>query len=365
MEYNTAMPYIARIRCRIATTASEGALPDIPARNPRCSRPCLHNRKLQQIRQRAGVPSRERPLPCRLYGPLRRPFLELRLLCFRSHLHACPRVSTPTHPASPKAQTLTNPVSLYDRNVDRLIAMYQAIYPSTWLEPASSTNTGNFWIPNNSQLTPTTPMPPFWKDDQSFYTPDEIRNISILGYAYPETQYWNFPTLEQWRLSVNSTIAYRYSSSARNTLTQRSAKGDAGLSHLLTDGTFTDWTVKSKVALSKLPSTFYVVFSFRNTSASDAGYQVGTWTRQRTGQPDTTHAAQQSTNRAAETQLDGENTMSLTSSLLDRIAVGDLKSLDAKDVVPYIKGHLTWQVKTVSFIMPLRLYEAVTVSNCF
>lgn len=196
-------------------------------------------------------------------------------------------------------------------------------------------------------------MPPFWKDDQSFYTPNEIRNISVLGYAYPETQYWNFPTLDQWRFSVNSTIAYRYSSSARNKLTQRSAKGDTGLSHLLSDGTFNDWTVKSKVSLSKLPSTFYVVFSFRNGSSSDAGYEVGTWTRQRTGQPDTT-ATQQKPKRTDYTRLDAENTMSLTSSLLDRIAAGDLKSLDAKDVVPYLRKHLTWQVKTVSFFIPLQ-----------
>ncbi|CAI6332145.1 unnamed protein product [Periconia digitata] len=235
-------------------------------------------------------------------------------------------------------------------NADRLMAMYQAAHPNNWVEPKNSGETGNFWIPNFSNLHADLPMPPFWKDGQNFYTPNDIRNVSVLGYAYPETQYWLYPTTEYWRMAVNESIARYYSPSARGTLTALSDMGSSSTTHLLADTTFTDWIIKTKTPVLDLPSKFYVVFSFVGLPSPEKSIEVGTWTRQTTGRRDTQARSHYSVNRNrrsyAHNQPDLENTISLTSSLLDQVMAGNLKSLSAADVVPYLTKHLTWQVIT-------------------
>jgi tyrosinase len=88
-------------------------------------------------------------------------------------------------------------------NIDRMLALWQAIYPDTYVDPAvqgggtftiasGSTQTKSSRktpiIPSHTTITNITPaLTPFHKDTKgTFFTSSDVRNTNTLGYSYPE-----------------------------------------------------------------------------------------------------------------------------------------------------------------------------------
>lgn len=89
----------------------------------------------------------------------------------------------------PSAYTAFDPVFwLHHANVDRYVAIWQAVYPSTWMVRDINSQQGTFTL--DAINTPTdgnTPLTPFHSNNQGgFWTSNMVRNISKLGYTYPE-----------------------------------------------------------------------------------------------------------------------------------------------------------------------------------
>ena len=97
------------------------------------------------------------------------------------------------HMASPAAAAYDPIFWLHHSNIDRLIAMYQVIYPNNLLTPAPATETfcrvrrGG---PVPSMDTLETRLCPFRKQDGSFYTGSDFTSGSVgiwkYNYSYPE-----------------------------------------------------------------------------------------------------------------------------------------------------------------------------------
>ncbi|KAK6544868.1 hypothetical protein TWF694_001548 [Orbilia ellipsospora] len=76
---------------------------------------------------------------------------------------------------------------LHHCNMDRLMAMYQSAQPNTFIEPMTSVPT--FANPSSQLDTIDTPLYPFRRFDNSFWTPQNISTASSifpLSYGYPE-----------------------------------------------------------------------------------------------------------------------------------------------------------------------------------
>jgi tyrosinase len=102
---------------------------------------------------------------------------------------------------------LTNSFS----NVDRQIAIWQAIWPETWLSECFAETT-TFTIPFGS-VNSTTPLTPFHKDAAgTFWNSDHSRYIKNLGYTYPELA--NNPS----HSSLISTVKKLYAGSATSSV---------------------------------------------------------------------------------------------------------------------------------------------------
>lgn len=195
---------------------------------------------------------------------------------------------------------------------------------------------------------------PFWSSSASFWTTNQVKDTAVLGYAYPETQRWNFDSDEAYRASVNATVAQLYSSSVRARLTAGVSKASA-LGNLLVDDTYVDWNVQIQGASSTLPATFIAKFFLVGDFSSDIATDVGAWTVLMSSDH---HVQVEKNKRASMLRMDMKGMVSLTESLLDHIVLGKLASLDASDVVPYLKDKLTWKVQAVS--SPLGLDELPT-----
>jgi tyrosinase len=71
-------------------------------------------------------------------------------------------------------------------NVDRLLAIYQARYPDTWVED-SKQERGTFAIAAGSVLGEASPLPPFHMNAKGdMWTSTTVRDWTAFGYTYPE-----------------------------------------------------------------------------------------------------------------------------------------------------------------------------------
>lgn len=98
------------------------------------------------------------------------------------------------------------------RNIDRLCAMWQAINPNTYVTGQAATNdtvtTAEGTIENIS-----TPLTPFWKTPDAFYTSSDVRRTERFGNAYPETQPWRFQSTRDYQASVRTAFRDLYGGS--------------------------------------------------------------------------------------------------------------------------------------------------------
>lgn len=103
-------------------------------------------------------------------------------------------------------------------NVDRVFAIYQALYPSnklSWWVSDETTYTDDNGNEQRLVLTPETPLTPFHTDDKgTMYNSNGVRHVADLGYTYPELQRWCYPADAEgesaYQANIVDTVAKLY-----------------------------------------------------------------------------------------------------------------------------------------------------------
>jgi tyrosinase len=90
-----------------------------------------------------------------------------------------------------------------------MFAMFQALYPDSYVED-EPTSDGTFTEKPGSTETVTSDLTPFWKDSSTFHTSESAKATVPLGYAYPETQSWNYSTQALYQKSVRAALKKLY-----------------------------------------------------------------------------------------------------------------------------------------------------------
>ena len=98
---------------------------------------------------------------------------------------------------------------LHHCNVDRLIAMWQAIYPDSSMFNTTDVSSGQFATPRGTLITRDSPLKPFRNGPLTFHTSDTVTNISTFGYTYPEIRDWA-ATSSQLANSVRTAVNNLY-----------------------------------------------------------------------------------------------------------------------------------------------------------
>ncbi|KAF1999331.1 Di-copper centre-containing protein [Amniculicola lignicola CBS 123094] len=234
---------------------------------------------------------------------------------------------------------------LHHCNVDRLVALFQAVKPDIWITP-EILGRGTYSIPDNSVFDADSPLPPFWRTESRFWTANDCRDTTTLGYAYPETTSWNFASPDLYKASVNASISKMYSMRSRKMLTGRKGTASGGaLNHLMVNNRYEDWTINTRASPMTMPSTFMVRFYLIGDFSSDPVIDVGVWSVLMPANHDMP-APQLKSKRASTLEQTLKGSVSLTASLLDQITAGKLDSLDEREIVPYLTQKLTWKVFT-------------------
>lgn len=121
-------------------------------------------------------------------------------------------------------------------NIDRIWAIWQALNPDKWFTEGRVGVFDQKTIGLPEVITNKTPLRPFHKDQHgATWISDEVRDLSQLGYSYPELQPWlpeyrssdgNFSSVSYQR-KIFETVNVKYGACRQQAL-QLLAKAQAG-----------------------------------------------------------------------------------------------------------------------------------------
>lgn len=88
---------------------------------------------------------------------------------------------------------------LHHTNVDRLAAMWSAIWSDRYLPAAGATDYyGNYALNPGTTVYPTTPLRPFWRSNSlAYWDSNGVRSTRAFGYTYPELNDWSRSATQQ------------------------------------------------------------------------------------------------------------------------------------------------------------------------
>lgn len=85
---------------------------------------------------------------------------------------------------------------LHHANVDRLIAMWQAIHYNASTMNTTGVSHGTFGTEEGSTIDVDSPLKPFFDSKLDYYTSKSASQIKTFGYTYPEISDWSMTPAE-------------------------------------------------------------------------------------------------------------------------------------------------------------------------
>lgn len=222
---------------------------------------------------------------------------------------------------------------LLHANVDRLLAMWQAIYPDSYLLPATSSPT--FTIPDHGAVDENTPLAPFTSGDgQTAYTAATSRYLKTFGHSYPEIQDWN-QTPEELKANVTAQMNALYNPGGIFTTTSKRSYPPSMRTRQsdLEVGQTRQWSVTSQILNSDLKAPLLVHVFLGNpptdaTGWSEAVNLVGSMIVRPLGRA-------------------GEVVVAHEFSLHHLLRKAGIDPEDVASSIAYLKANLSWGVQEV------------------
>ncbi|EAS28837.3 tyrosinase [Coccidioides immitis RS] len=260
---------------------------------------------------------------------------------------------------------------LHHANVDRLLAMWQAIYPDSWVQPLASMS--RTYVSSAGTVEDgNTPLAPFHSRGSAFWTSNSARSTRAFGYTYPEIQDWGV-SAAQLRSSVRQHANRLYNRRRRRrsehglklpgfgkgklfdfssvlekafkfteVLTDLAEMSLADFDKLGINNLHKQWVANIKVDMYAISNPFRIHF-FLGEPPSDpktwdhAPNLVGTYSLFSNSMPNPTDTAH---------YVYGQ--MPLSHAIAEAHSHSLIKDIGAAGVVPLLKTHLQWRVQELS-----------------
>ena len=218
--------------------------------------------------------------------------------------------------------------------MDRLFAIWQAVYADSWVVPeVSGQSTATIKV--GDTLDASSSLTPFHKDTQgTFWDSDGVRDTSKLGYTYAETG-------RKDPAAVMAAVNALYTDNDSGKTISRRADAKS----------YREWICNIRVSKTALNSTFFVhVFigepnSDPTTWATDP-HLVGTHTI-------FNPYAKKSDDDTKQAIVTG--TIPLTDTLIEHDSQGKVDMGDAPAILSYLNKNLKWKLTRVRTSNPLVL----------
>ncbi len=240
---------------------------------------------------------------------------------------------------------------LHHAMVDRCFALWQALYPTSYVEPMAVVEQ-TFTIPIGQVEDENSPLEPFFSDLQrDYWTASSVRSTETFGYTYPELA--NNADVSQIIAAINRL----YGSNVTNnnaTIARRSTPSPLSISEVETtpdevvdDGMHRAYTaniLSQKFALNGSYAIYFFLSDFDDTPLawSTSPNLVGTHAVFAALSMVDAPSNPQTSSMGGSIQVTG--TMPLTSALLAKAQSGELQSMKPSVVEDYLGSNLHWRV---------------------
>lgn len=266
---------------------------------------------------------------------------------------------------------------LHHTNVDRLIAMWQALNPSSWVGPYAA-HLASFTNQAGAILDDTTDLMPFYaNDDGDFWTSETARDTLAFGYVYEDTadvsltgpsnpsalenlkeviteKYGQSSPSLSFNNSVNSweglqdgIVTTRFRQDAMSSgnfvpdLSDHSAIPNPPASLIMDkNDRYTEWLVNVRYTIKEIDRPMSVLFFLGYVADDPSEWR---WAPNLVG-----NFGVPSTGSGADPGIQATGTVPLTAGLARMVAVRMVRSLEPQDVTDYLRAHLQFRVLDVN-----------------
>ena len=238
---------------------------------------------------------------------------------------------------------------LHHCNVDRLFAMWQAVYPNSYgghqIAPTST-----WTVPKGSTQNANSPLTPFHREGGGFWTTTDVRDWNIFHYTYPE-----FVNSDGSPSAIKRLIKSLYSPNATNTAgsskrnavpsSVQSGTAPSSSANLTADDstplTAQNGSLYQYVANVITPryalTSSYTIYLFNNDPVAEDPTE---WVLDANLIGPIGVLASENMN----SDVLIVNSVPLTRTLSDQVTAGILANLTELLVVPYLKESLKWRI---------------------
>jgi len=265
---------------------------------------------------------------------------------------------------------------LHHTNVDRIFAMWQALYPQSWVQPQTAALSSYTTSSGEIQDSVTALTPFFASGDGTFWTSDTVRDHTRFGYTYAELGSGpNVSRRARARANVRKAINRLYGSSSTASLfmKEKNARGLNGgrskntgkqragqptdiatltRSAVFAGDRYREWIVNIRVRKQALTEPFSV-----HLFLGDVPKDTQKWAFAKNHVGMMGVFASDDVSGMSMGRLDVSGTIPLTTALVNKVQARDLASLEPQDVEKYLNGKLCRRVLGVSG----KVYDAATV----
>lgn len=242
---------------------------------------------------------------------------------------------------------------LHHAMIDRCFALWQVLYPDSYVEPMAAVGS-TFTYPKGYINDVNSPLPPFHSDTQGTnWTSALVVNTTTFGYAYPETANGSS------QASVMAAINSLYGNTAGSTTVSRNKRsgkirrslndnvGAAAQIQSAASGNSTSYEYVANVISQQFAlGSSYAIYLFMgnySSNISDWGTDsnlVGVHGVFANFGDNSSFAAVEAMGMS---DVKGTGSIPLTTTLINKIASGQLASLSPLDVVPYLTSNMDWR----------------------
>lgn len=238
---------------------------------------------------------------------------------------------------------------LHHANIDRLFAMWQALYPDSWIEPTPAIQTSYTTSAGEIQDSGTALTPFYAKSDGTFWTSDMVRDPKVLGYSYNEVAGVSLTGgKSNQRLELQSRVRtainklYGGPSPASLTLPFHGYKPGVRIpSSLISEGRYKEWIANVRINKQALGGPFFIHFFLGSTPGDGS-----TWAFAENLVGTMSVFAHPEMKGMKMGSLTISGTVPLTGALKESVIGDQLSSLEGEDVEEYLKTHLKVGIRT-------------------
>jgi tyrosinase len=220
---------------------------------------------------------------------------------------------------------------LHHTNIDRCFAMWQALYPDSYVVPEPATYS-TFTTSAGQVQDSTSRLAPFHDDTSGdFWTSDAVRKTETFGYCYPETV--NFPGINvtaQCATAVNNLYGTTFSK--KRDVTEPRIPG----------AEYREWIANIQVKKNALAEPFFIhifIGPFKTDDPASWSFEPNL-----VGSHFVFTKAINSTCPSCDPNQLVTATIPLNSALLDEVHHGKLPSMQPRDVEPFLMQHLKYRI---------------------